>query len=386
MADLLGFFAVATITGAYVDKKKILFEKLLEQYMVISFQNNYSQSIMQSIRSGVIAVNRQLLITALNNGAREILGTSRGLEGMSLGEVFPNHPDLLMRIQETLTATKAVKGLELPLITGDGRTKTLAVSLFPLIYDQVSRGAVLIFDDVTELKHLREHMLRNDKLAALGELSAGIAHEIRNPLAIIKAIEETMRRELVGHAEAVKQLEMIDEEVERANRVVNGLIDTAKPRRGVRKTLSLNEIVTEVLLMIDNYLGQHNVLADFQPGAAAPVLADAEQIKQVIDNLVFNSVQAMPEGGKLTISTGLADQTQVILVVSDSGKGIEPSSLPRVFDPFFTTKPKGTGLGLAVVHRIVDEHGGLISLSSEYGKGTRVEVVLPAFEEGSNIE
>ncbi|NPV90326.1 MAG: hypothetical protein HPY50_06110 [Firmicutes bacterium] len=384
LGDTAGFFVVAVLTGSIADRRKSIHKKLLDQFLTVSFQNSYSQSIMQSIRSGVIAANRELLITAMNSGARDILDT-RGVEGDSLRSIFYEHPGLLAKLENALERSQTTEGLELSLQTPGGRTKTITISMFPLIYDGIRRGVVIILDDITELKNLREHMLRSEKLSALGVLYSGIAHEIRNPLGIIKAIEETLRRELKNNTEAVKQLEMIDEEVERANRALNSRLNTAKPGSGVKRRVLLSEVIRDTLAVMGTYLEQRQVSALYKDISAAAVQGDPERLKQALVNLVFNSVQAMPGGGSITITTeGMIDGRAKLAVV-DTGKGIDPNHIPLVFDPFFTTRPDGAGLGLSIVHQIVDEHGGIITLTSQVDQGTRVEIIFPADREVSGI-
>lgn len=469
--DIVLFFTVGIITGTLVEKQNIGLQKLdaeLRRYVLLEA---YTNSIIESIRSGVIAVNNDMLITTINQGAREILNVRHDCIGQNLTEVFICCESVREQINESIANNKPGQTLELaldntnaskmnedqmnegitpvgkmtpgqthdgtapvaktrpgqthdgtasvakmhsvptqegtapvakmhPVPTHDGNiavagtsTLTVRVSFFPLKVEGIQKGLVIIFEDITEVKKLQNQLLRSEKLAALGELSTGIAHEIRNPLGIIKAIEQTMRNELKDNPEAVQELEIIDEEIERANRVITSLMELGRPARKEKKLLSINSIIEDVLTIARKYITQHNVQVEYACSESIYLEADPEHLKQAFVNIIFNAVQAMPAGGKLRILTeiqrdearyskhkgakGVAASGVVRIVFQDTGRGISPENLEKIFNPFYTTRDDGTGLGLAIVHRIVEEHGGVIHVESSVGVGSQFEILLP---------
>lgn len=414
--DIILFFSVGIITGTLVEKQNMSLQKLDEELKRYVLLESYTNSIIESIRSGVIAVNNDLLITTINQGAREILDIRHDCIGQNLTEVFTCCESVLEEINESIANNRSGEILELTLDnTSIGKTITgklaearsnqvghasdsageviVRVSFFPLTLDGVQKGLVIIFEDITEVKKLQNQLLRSEKLAALGELSTGIAHEIRNPLGIIKAIEQTMRHELKDNPEALQELEIIDEEIERANRVIKALMDFGRPAGQTRKLVSINSILEDVLTIANKYILQHNVQVNYLSSEPVYLWGDQEQLKQAFVNIIFNAVQAMPAGGELCIAaiypadesfagkkkaTGYAwSNSYVKLVFKDTGRGISPENMEKIFNPFFTTRDDGTGLGLAIVHRIVEEHGGVIHVTSSSGVGSQFEILLP---------
>ncbi|MEW9124411.1 MAG: ATP-binding protein, partial [Thermotaleaceae bacterium] len=259
----------------------------------------------------------------------------------------------------------------------DNKAAIIEMGAYPLSLDNENKGLVIIMEDITEIKKIKDQMQRNEKLAAVGELATGIAHEIRNPLAIIKMIEQTMQNELKENKEAVVELQVIDEEVERANKVIKSLMEFGKPSKNLKNIYSLNEIIEDVLIIINKYTTQHNVNVCFNKAQIPYSEFDKEQLKQAFVNLIFNAVDAMPRGGELTISTDYAHDKWIKVEFHDEGDGIAEENLEKIFTPFFTTKDEGTGLGLSIVHRIIEEHHGIIKVSSKPGKGTSFEMLFP---------
>lgn len=382
LLDITLFFAVGTIVGTLVEKKNISLNKLdmeLKRYMLLE---NYTNGIIESIKSGVITVNNDLLVTTINQGAKDILAIKHDCIGQSFNEIFICCESVKSKIIESLNKNIINDNMEASCLRSD-RESTIKISCFPLNLENAKKGLVIIIDDITELKKLELQLQRSEKLAALGELSAGIAHEIRNPLGIIKAIEQTMKNELAANSEAVKELEIIDEEIERANRVVKALMEFGKPSRYEKQLSSINTVIDEVLTITGKYILQHKAEVEFKKAEVPEIPADRGQIKQAFVNIIFNAVQAMPDGGKLTVTTAVndndfvSDNKFVKITFIDTGSGIEEKNLNKIFDPFFTTKDDGTGLGLSIVHRIIEEHKGIINVLSKAGEGTMFEILLP---------
>lgn len=376
LLDVILFFAIGVISGALVEKKNIGLLKLdseLKRYVLLE---SYTNGIIESIKSGVIAVNNDMLITMVNQGAKDILSIENDCMGQNFTDVFVCCESVREKINESIEKDKINENIEITRIRED-KELTVKISVFPLNLEGSKKGLVIVLDNITEIKKLQQQLQRNDKLAALGELSTGIAHEIRNPLGIIKAIGQTMKKELKNNPEAVKELEIIDEEVERANRVVKALMEFGKPGKEEKVLYSLNAILEDVLTITNKYALQHGVNVEFKKSDIPEIAVDKEQLKQAFINIIFNAVQAMPEGGKLTVTTQSHGSGFVKAVFEDTGAGIPEDSLEKIFNPFYTTKEEGTGLGLPIVHRIIEEHEGVISVSSRVGEGTTFEILLP---------
>lgn len=381
--DIVLFFAIGIIAGTLVEKKNLSLIKADDEIRRHLILENYTNSIIQSIQSGVIAVNNDMLITIANQGAKKIMEVGEECIGQHFTEAFSCCEDAKENIYKAFSEGKVIENNDYTFNKND-KNVDIKISLYPLNFEEIQKGLVIIIDDITEIKKLQKELLRNEKLAALGELSTGVAHEIRNPLAIIKAIEQTMKKEFKENFEAVKQLDIIDEEIERTNKVIKALMEFGKPPKGEKRLCTIEDILDDVLTVANKYMLQHGVTIQYLKSGDTLTLIDTEQIKQVFINIIFNAVQAMPYGGELIISTRKINGS-IKIVFKDSGIGINESDIDKIFNPFFTTKMDGTGLGLAIVHRIIEEHKGTISVASIEGTGTTFELLLP-IEGGSNIE
>jgi len=230
---------------------------------------------------------------------------------------------------------------------------------------------------ICEKRELEEQVRRADKLAALGLLVSGVAHELRNPLGILKATVQVMESEL-GDYPAVKEFTtVVKEETDRMNNVIQEFLDFARPSAPRLEMADLNAILNEVTQFTCKYLDQRNIVTHKTADTELPlVYVDRKQIRQVFINLIINSAAAIEGEGVIEISVG-HNNRYVYVKFHDTGHGIAPENIGRIFDPFFTTKDTGTGLGLAVVHRIVDFHAGYIEVESELDKGTEFRIFLP---------
>lgn len=374
--DIALFFTVGIITGTLVEKKNLNLVKLDEELKRYMLLENYTNSIIESIKGGVVAVNNDMLITMANQGAKDILGVGCECIGQNFTEVFACCESVKGNIYYAFKENTPRENIDL-MINKNEKEMAIRISVYPLNFENIKKGLVIIIDDITEIKKLQKELMRNEKLAALGELSTGIAHEIRNPLGIIKAIEQTMKNELKGNAEALKELDIIDEEVERANKVVKALMEFGRPPRGEKTLYPVDYVIEDVLTIANKYILQHGVKVIFNKTNATHSVIDKELLKQAFVNIIFNAVQAMPDGGNLTISVVNMNGRFIKVVFEDTGVGIKAENIDKIFNPFYTTKDEGTGLGLPIVHRIIEEHAGVINVSSEEGKGTVFEIVLP---------
>ncbi len=295
-----------------------------------------------------------------------------------------------------------------PLVVRDtGVTHSTGASLALSVKIHRSPGApvcMAVLTDLTSERRAQEQARRRDRLAALGELSAGVAHEIRNPLAGINTSAQVLRNRLDPGDERRRFLDVIQEEVARLDRIVSGLLDYARPWTLSLKRVSVPECTRKVLGLVQDSAERQGVTLEVHcPDDLPEVFADQDQLTQVLLNIFRNALEAMPRGGRLRIEARRAQrmpftrrsggrrtgdpvlpqtvpvqpQPVVQLRISDTGEGIQPENLPRLFDPFFTTKATGTGLGLAICQTIIHEHGGSIAAESSPGRGTQILIDLP---------
>jgi signal transduction histidine kinase len=229
---------------------------------------------------------------------------------------------------------------------------------------------------------IEEQLRRAERLSALGELSAVLAHEIRNPLGSIRGTAEILRDDFSVNDRKYEFLEILIKETDRLNRVVEDFLGLARPLQVERETCDLVAELQDIVSLVSGEADNRGVRLEFTAEALPPVRGDREKLRQVFLNLILNGVQATGRGGRVTItasqrSSGEEAPAGVELIFADSGEGIDPALLSRIFEPFFTTKSGGTGLGLAITHKIIESHGGSIEVESAPGKGTRFRVRLP---------
>lgn len=223
---------------------------------------------------------------------------------------------------------------------------------------------------------IMEKMKQSERLSALGEFSAGIAHEIKNPLASIKNFTQLLPTEYGDPQFRREFIELVTHEVNRINRIVNDLLDYARPRKVTLRTTNISELIDEILSSLKVTFDEHHITIEKDYTQTPPIETDPEQIRQVLLNLILNSVEAMPNGGSIKF-TIKKNEEEVEIGVNDTGRGISEETLKEIFNPFFTTKEGGTGLGLSIVQRIVNERGGRIEVASRQNQGTQFKLFLP---------
>jgi two-component system, sporulation sensor kinase E len=356
---------------------RVLEERAMQ---LISIQD-YTQSIVRSVTSGVITVGPDGSVATLNPAAERMLGTSEDVVvARTIRSVFKDDGGLAADVARVLEGRVPRTLRDVTIVTRAGKTVHAQASVSRM-RDVGGRklGAVLTIEDVSEIKTLTDQLIRADRLAAMGELTAGVAHEVRNPLGIIRASVQLMEESGDNRAKAHEAAEVIKHEIDRLDRVIKALLDFGRPSVPTMRPVEVQRVLEEVVLFTRKFADRSRVEIIEEYAQDAPVVrGDPEQLKQVFVNLISNAVQAMAdEGGTLTVSVGFEDEF-VFARFSDTGPGIESDVVGKVFDPFYSTRDDGTGLGLTIVHRIVDEHGGHIEVTSDPGTGTAFTVHLPA--------
>ncbi|PWC52530.1 two-component system sensor histidine kinase AtoS [Azospirillum sp. TSO22-1] len=334
-----------------------------------------TENILLSIADGVVAVDREGRVTSINPAAQQMIGMpAAAVIGRPYQSLFDGDAHFASALLDTLQTGCPHVGvtLDLPL-----PRQTLTVNASSsLLRDShgTSIGAVVVLKDLTEQLRLKTQIMRADRLAALGELMAGVAHEIRNPLTSIRGFMQFLER-----CDDIKEWQsyapLIIRQVDSLNRIITELLEFGRPRPPLIRPVPVNDVIREVLLLSGGKSGVQ-VVPELSPDL--PLIdGDGEALKQAVLNLIINALQAMPEaGGTIRVATAVNGDA-VVVTVTDDGTGIAPENLEKVFDPFFSTKPTGTGLGLAMVHRIVDAHYGAIAIESTPGTGTVVTLRFP---------
>jgi two-component system sensor histidine kinase PilS (NtrC family) len=358
---------------------------------------NFHRRVVDSLMSGLLTTDHAGRVTSFNPEAESITGMkSLAAMGRDVEEVLPGATEAAIDPASEGRTNLARARIEYR--NHNGEELFLGIGAYVLKGDDGDGvGHVVIFQDVTEVVAMEHDLRRSERLAAVGELAASIAHEIRNPLAAISgSIQMLNQPKAKKDAVAGRLMDIAIREVDRLNHLITDFLHYARPGPKRSESVQIGEAVDEVLELFEAVRPESVVVeAVIEPGAR--VSGDPGQLRQVLWNLVRNASEAMPDGGRLRIEArlvdsapqdgrpgvrngGAGDSRWAEIAVTDEGQGIPPELLERIFDPFFTTKPKGSGLGLATVHRIVDEHGGSVRLESAPGAGTTIRLWLPNSE------
>jgi two-component system sensor histidine kinase PilS (NtrC family) len=348
--------------------------------------------------SGFLAFDFTGRTVSSNPAAQSILGLTESEILDRPGAEVLQLPELEPLLQSGLSLPFPPRHFEWNYRRGDGAAVPLSMNLSNITDDDgTPTGVIGVFQDVTRLKEMEKRIAHSDRLAAIGQMSAGIAHEIRNPLASMSGSIQMLSKGLgpVLEDSQKRLMEIILRETDRLNTIITRFLQFAGPSSTQKEERPLHLLIREVVSLLEH--GSDNAFSvrfRYDPDSVLTASVDPEQFKQLLWNLCMNSIQAMPRGGELRIATRLVSGDGappwkkngrdvpwggefVQLSVSDDGEGIPDECLKKIYDPFFTTKPKGTGLGLSTVYKIVENHGGHIDVDSSPGKGTTFTVFLP---------
>ncbi|HCX02593.1 MAG TPA: histidine kinase, partial [Syntrophaceae bacterium] len=335
----------------------------------------FSEALVKNMPIALLAVDQNGSISACNQQAQELIaGTCTEAVGRRADAVLPApFARLLGRISEHNSL--AEEDLSIPSENGGEQTWEVVAAAFA--GGDVHEGKILLARNVTAVRLLEQEVARSRHLNAIGSLAAGVAHEIRNPLSSIKGFAVYFRQRLAGNPEDEETADIMIAETERLNRVISQLIEFARPIVLKTQPTDMTDLVNQTIRLVSAEGKKNAVAFDVLKGGGVPrVEVDPDKIKQVLLNIFLNALAAMPAGGRVSVSLA-AQKDFMDVTVSDTGSGIAEEDLPRIYDPYFTSKPAGTGLGLAVVQKIMDAHGGVVQIESKAGIGTTVTLRFP---------
>ena len=378
------FFSIAFLSGSLADRLQRAGARLERASSEIADLQAFNQNVIDSLSSGLATTDRQGRILTFNRAAEAITGQKAvSVVGRRLEEVL-DLPASVVSDLWSLSEPSLGRRLETSHRTADGRRLDIGFTATALHTPGGNAGLLFVFQDVTDIKKLERDARLRQRLAAVGEMAAGIAHEIRNPLASMSGSIQILRQELPLTDEQAQLMDIVLRESERLNDTIRSFLAYAKPQRFSIARMDVRRVLNDAALLLRNsseVLDGHLIDVNLPPTEVA-FEADENQIRQIVWNLATNGLRAMRSGGRLTLGARVdpgADETgdAVVLDVSDEGVGIPPEELDAIFQPFRGTFSKGTGLGLAIVHRIVSDYGGEIQVRSTPGTGTTVSVRLP---------
>jgi two-component system sensor histidine kinase HydH len=337
----------------------------------------FADEVVTSLPVGLIATGRDGKIAFFNETAERITGVRlHDARGRDPNEVFPAH---WCGLQDWLDQGQTLLEQEVECTFGDDKPVPLSVSASRIVNEEGDFvGKILILRDLGEVRGLQDEIRRKEKLAAVGSLAAGIAHEIRNPLSSIKGVAAYFGDRFAETVEDKELAGVMVREVDRLNRVISELLEFARPSELKLKQTNVNELLEHSIRLVRQDAKSNNIEVDLSLSEDLPrVVLDPDRFSQALLNLYLNGIQTMDEGGVLSVKTTLGEDGNIRVAIADTGKGIDPDEVNKVFDPYFTTKSKGTGLGLAIVHKIVEAHNGEIKIRSTPGRGTVFTLVIP---------
>jgi PAS domain S-box-containing protein len=368
------------IINAFQDVTKQLKEKEkeLERLRALAEQRaenveTYNENILQCVTSGVMAFDKDCHCTTINRAALEMLSLHRDQAvGKSSRELFGDN-EIATSVQETLEKRVPTVRMEAMLDRPGGKLWLGYNTAMLTDRQEAALGVILSFSDLTEVKRLQEQIELRERLTALGEMSAGIAHELRNPMAVISGYLTLLSKK--NDPASQETIRSIANEIDGMNRIIGDLLTFARPASLNRVKITIKDMITSCLAAVLQAKGENSRIETVVKLSDAEVSVDEVLMRQAVSNLLQNAVEAMPDGGTLTIEAHV--NRDIKIMIRDTGTGIPSDKLKKIFLPFYTLKDTGVGMGLALVHKIITSHGGRVDVASTVGKGTVFSIILP---------
>lgn len=392
------FYIVAFLSSTISEELKKKGKELVQKQVDYKQLETFNRNIVQSLDSGLLTIDLNGNINFLNRTAVKILNRSEEeLQNVSIYDLFPKIDGVIDKAKKRAPDPSShYQRYETLLTNQEGKRTYLGFSMSPLTGPEGSLiGHTLIFQDITRFKEMEEQMKRFDKMAAVGLLAAGLAHEIRNPLASLSGSIQMLKSELILDHPQQHLMEITLRESERLNALITDFLLFAQPPQTNKMAWEMRGLIEETIELFIHSPSFHEGIRIIppNPGEKVPAMIDPDQMRQVFWNLLINAAQAMSNGGEIRfhlkkekegfrgVTLPLTNQRKekewVKVSISDSGNGIPSQERENIFEPFFTTKEGGTGLGLSIVHKIIENHNGVIKVESEVGKGSTFIIALP---------
>jgi two-component system sensor histidine kinase HydH len=332
----------------------------------------YTDNIIESIPAGLVTLGSGDNIVSCNRNFEEIVGKPfSSLQDMNIHDALPGCPfrnsELCNDVIEFATEC----------LNNDGKKIPVKISGSSLVdHDDQIIGSVLIIRDMSQLLEMEQQLERSRRMAALGKMAAGIAHEIRNPLGTLRGFAQFFGVKAGNDTESKGYADLMVSEVDRLNQNISGLLQFARPREPQKETVKVDALIAKAIALMEGDVSTNNVNLHCECNTHIELQADPDLLLQVLLNLLKNSISAIQESGGISLSVR-EEADQIIFSVTDTGRGMTEKERERMFDPFFTTKKTGTGLGLAVSHQIIEQHNGSFEVASSPEKGTEINIILP---------
>lgn len=340
-------------------------------------ERNFKETIFENVETGICTLDAHGLVTSVNGPARQLLRLPPLSQATPAAALLSYWPELLTALEEERSVADR-RGIWSRYVTATrfGKERTFRLALLPLSFGGQG-GRLLTVEDLTERVEMRHHLARMERLVSLGRLSAGIAHEIRNPLTGLSLLLDELHDRLISSSGDQALIRRALDEIERLEGLVNELLEFAAQPKLRLQNAAIGEVLVDILFLVEGQCRKAGI--DLQreiPENLPSFPLDRDKLKQALLNLLTNAIEAMPHGGVLRLNAGRTDH-QLRISVTDSGEGIAAERLPLIFEPFYTSKGEGTGLGLSITHNIVSEHGGRIEVESHPGSGTTFTLWFP---------
>ena len=376
----LAFLVVGLLAARLAERQMRSDVSLIAATQTLANLRALHERIVESIRSGVVTTDLDGRIYTFNAAAEEITGyKAADVRGQEVSIFFGEIADKIEASLRSVAENEPNPRFEADCLTSEGLRLRLGFSISPLFTESnETTGFVITFQDLTEVRALEETSRRQDRLAAVGRVAAGIAHEIRNPLASMRGSIQVLHSDLDGDSQQAQLMEIILRESDRLNQIIADFLTYARPRAASFAQIDLREPLRETFTLLRHSpeTRPEHILEEDSPPVPVMINADMAQLKQVFWNLARNALHAMPGGGRLRAELRREGARRVRITFTDTGQGMTPEQVERLFEPF-SSSTGGTGLGLSIVYQIIRDHGGTINVRSLEGQGTTITIELP---------
>ena len=374
-------FLVVGLLASRLSDRHASGERLKEATKTLANFRVLHERIIESIRSGLITTDLEGKIYTFNKAASEITGFAAGeMRGKLVFSLFGN---INLSITDSLHATETGEQqprFETDLITPEGFAVRVGYSISPLFSEEGEKtGLVITFQDLTDIRSMEESVRRKDRLAAVGRVAAGLAHEIRNPLGAMRGAIQVLQLQTPPESSQASLMEIILRESDRLNKIITNFLSYARPRVSNFSETDVRESINDTFTLLRHSpdVKENHVLEADLPNKPILISADSTQLKQIFWNLARNAIQAMNEGGKLKVKLEEIGVERIRILFEDTGCGMSASQVEQLFEPFANSTTGGTGLGLSIVYQIIRDHHGTINVRSREGEGTTITIELP---------